>query len=395
MYRTRHLSPGVLGLLATLPLFIAGCLEPAQRAAPAVSLPEASDWPTATPEAVGLDAAPLNALAARIENDPSVNIHSVLIVKGGSLVFERYFSGSDEDWGTDLGVVEFGPDTRHDLRSVSKSVTSALVGIAVGEGRLPGIGTSTLDLFPAYAEQLAPDKRELRLEHILTMTAGLDWFEPSDYTNPGNDEIRMITSADPVAFVLGRSFAAPPGEQFQYNGGLPTLLGYLLEQAYGQRGDQILREKLLEPLGIEHFDFRANDNGLLAYASGIRLRPRDMAKFGLLYLDEGRWQGRQIVPGEWVRASLTAHAKPANRAGYGYQWWIEGFRSDTESLLVPMAVGNGNQRIMIVAPLNMVVVVTAGHYNQTEGVLWGSDILAEYVLPAAGMDGMRVSADAN
>jgi len=376
-----------------LPFLVVGCQNAAPPAAAPVSPSSASDWPTATPESVGLNPAPLNQLAARIEGDSSVNIHSVLIVKGGSLVFERYFSGPDEDWGTDLGVVDFGVDTLHDLRSVSKSVTSALVGIAVGEGRLPGINTDALDLFPAYREHLAPDKRGLRLENILTMTAGLDWFEPPDYTNPGNDEIRMINSPDPVAFVLGRSLATAPGDRFEYNGGLPTLLGYLLEQAYGQRGDQILREKLLEPLGIERFDFRANTSGLLAYASGIRLRPRDMAKFGLLYLDGGRWQGRQIVPGEWVRASLTAHAKPANWAGYGYQWWIEGFASDAESLLVPMAVGNGNQRIMIVAPLNMVVVVTAGHYNQSENVLWGSDILAQYVLPAAGLHGMHVSAD--
>ena len=183
MYKTCKKT--VLSGLLTLMLVTAGCGQPAPTGSTATPAPpaptSATDWPTATPEAVGLDAAPLNALAARIENDPSVNIHSVLIVKGGSLVFERYFSGADEDWGTDLGVVEFGPDTRHDLRSVSKSVTSALVGIAVGEGRLPGIGTSTLDLFPAYAEHVAPDKRELRLEHILTMTAGLDRRPPGTH----------------------------------------------------------------------------------------------------------------------------------------------------------------------------------------------------------------------
>jgi len=358
--------------------------------APVLAATADSDWPTASPADVGLDAAPLEALAERIENDADINIHSVLIVKDGKLVFERYFAGRDEDWGNDLGVVHFDADTRHDLRSVSKSLTSALIGIAIGEGKLPGVDADAFTLFPDHHDMLAPEKRRLKLHHILSMTAGLDWFEPPDYTNPGNDEIRMIGSADPVAFVLGRAFVTEPGAVFNYNGGLPTLLGYLLEQAYGQRGDAILKEKLLDPLGIDGFDFRANDSGLLAYASGIRLRPRDMAKIGQLYLQGGRWQGQQVIPQEWVAASLSTQIVGAGWAwGYGYQWWITRLEVGGETWDVPSAVGNGNQRILIVWPLDLVMVVTAGHYNQSEGVLWGSLMLSDYVLPAAGLSDGR------
>ena len=358
--------------------------------APVLAAAAEPDWPVASPADVRLDAAPLEALAELIENDPSVNVHSVLIVKDGKLVFDRYFSGRDEDWGEDLGIVNFDADTRHDLRSVSKSLTSALVGIAIGEGKLPGVEADAFTLFPDHHDMLAPEKRRLKLHHILSMTAGLDWFEPPDYTNPGNDEIRMIGSADPVAFVLGRAFVTEPGAEFRYNGGLPTLLGYLLEQAYGQRGDTILKEKLLDPLGIEGFDFRSNDSGLLAYASGIRLRPRDMAKIGQLYLQGGRWQGRQVIPAEWVEASLAPQIVGAGWAwGYGYQWWITRLDVGGKTWDVPSAVGNGNQRILIVRPLDLVMVVTAGHYNQSEGVLWGHRMLSEYVLPAAGVTDVR------
>lgn len=346
-----------------------------------------TEWPTASPGDVRLDPGRLQQLTDLLESDESGNIHSVLIVKDGKLVYERYYSGADEDWGTDLGVVDFDADTLHDQRSVSKSITSALVGIAIGEGRLPDVDANVFDLFPQHHDILSPEKRRLKLRHILSMTAGLDWFEPGDYTNPGNDEIRMIRSPDPVAFVLGRAFVSEPGERFEYNGGLPTLLGVLLEQAYGKRGDEILKEKLLDPLGIERFDFRSNDSGLLAYASGIRLRPRDMARIGQLYLQGGQWNGKQVIPASWVKDSLSFQIEDAGWTyGYGYQWWIARLQVDEETWDIPMAVGNGNQRIMIVEPLNMVMVVTAGHYNQTEGVLWGHRMLMRYVIPAAGAE---------
>lgn len=352
------------------------------------------DWQFAKPSEVGLDPAPLNTLATRIRANPEINIHSILIVKDGKLVFEEYFTGRDQNWGTDLGVVEFDKDRLHDLRSVSKSVTSALVGIAVSEGKIPGVEATAYDLFPEYLEQMAPDKRSLTLLHILTMSAGLDWFEPSDYTNPGNDEIRLINSPDPIAFTLGRSLASTPGERFQYNGGLPTLLGYLLESGYGMRGDKILEQKLLAPLGIEGFEFHANSSGMLAYASGIRLRPRDMVKIGLLYLNGGQWNGDQIVAKDWIEASLEPHLPSSWTAGYGYQWWIARFESPDEAMWMPSAVGNGGQRIFVVQPLNMVVVITAGNYNMGDVPLGSMTILAESVFPAAGIEGMKfVAAD--
>ena len=355
----------------------------------AQSLGPDDELDVALPGDVGLDASKLNEVTARIRSNPNINIHSVLVVKDNKLIFEEYFSGSDQSWGEDLGVVNFDSDSLHDLRSVTKSITSALVGIAIAEGKIADVGANVFDLFPDYSDQMAPDKKSLTLHHILTMSAGLDWFEPIDYTNPGNDEIRMIESPDPVAFTLGRSLRNEPGQGFQYNGGLPTLLGYLLEKGYGKPGDQIIKEKLFDPLGIESFEFHSNASGLLAYASGLRLTARDMAKIGMLYVNDGKWGGEQIIPADWVEASLNPYLKSSFTPGYGYQWWIMRFDSENESMWVPTAIGNGGQRIFILQPYDMVVVVTAGNYNTGDVELSGSDVLMEYVFPSLGLPEVR------
>ena len=343
----------------------------------------------AMPSDVGLDESKLQEVAARIRSNPNINIHSLLVVKDDKLVFEEYFSGKDESWGEDLGIVDFGSDTLHDMRSVTKSITSALVGIAISEGKISDVDSSVFELFPNYLDQIAADKKPLTLHHILTMSTGLDWFEPIDYTNPGNDEIRMIGSPDPVAFTLGRSLRTEPGQTFQYNGGLPTLLGHLLEKGYGKPGDQIAKEKLFDPLGIQVSDFHSNSSGMLAYASGLRLTPRDMAKIGMLYVNNGKWKEQQIIPADWVEASLKPYLESSFTPGYGYQWWIMRFDSEEDSVWVPAAIGNGGQRIFILRPFNMVVVVTAGNYNTGDVELWGSDILMEYVFPSLGLPEMK------
>lgn len=365
---------------------------------PGSSWASENELTTAEPREVGLDENILNDLAARIRSSPKINIHSILIVKDNNLVFEEYFSGTDQNImridlsvrGLNGGVVEHDKDTLHDLRSITKSVTSALVGIAISEGRIPGVDANAHELFPEYSEQMAPDKRSLTLHHILTMSAGLDWVEGGAMEPRGNDEFRMTNSPDPVAFTLGRSLESKPGEDFTYNGGLPTLLGYLLERAYGKRGDEIVKEKLFDPLGIDDFEFRAMPSGLLAYAYGLRLTPRDMAKFGMLYLNDGRWGEKQIIPAEWVEASLEPHTElsrfPPLR-GYGYQWWLMRFESQENSIWVPNARGSGGQRIFILRPLNMVVVITAGTWNTPvrDRELRIDQVLIDYIFPAAGM----------
>ncbi len=350
--------------------------------------PEIGDgWLTAAPEDVGLDAAPLLRLAERLDRDEHLNVHAVLVIKDARLVYEQYFEGADQDWGSDIGHVTFDRGTLHDLRSMSKSVTSALIGIAQAEGLVPDVQTSLAELFPDH--RLAPEKAAITLQSILTMSAGFDWDETIPYTDPRNSEIQMIRSPDPLLYVLEQEVVDAPGTTFNYSGGLTTLLGGLVERTSGESLAEYARGALFEPLGITEFEWRRNSNGMHAAASGLRLTPRDLAKFGYLYLNNGEWQGSRVLTGEWVEESTQPYSKPNWTVGYGYQWWIQRFASDERVIDVPVAIGLGGQRIFVVPQLKLLVVITAGNYSPSDPAhsLLGERLLSEYVFAAAGFAG--------
>ena len=172
-------------------------------------------WIEKAPEEVGLDGAPLAALRRRLRDTPSENVHSVLIVKGEALVFEEYLTGKDENWGDDLGTVRFARDTLHDLRSSTKSVVGSLIGMAIDDGAISSVDASIVDLFPKRAIPDADSKRSIRLRHMLSMSAGLEWDETITYADPHNSEIRMVVSGDPISYVLAQKPFARRGQGLQ------------------------------------------------------------------------------------------------------------------------------------------------------------------------------------
>jgi CubicO group peptidase (beta-lactamase class C family) len=285
-------------------------------------------WIEKAPEEVGLDPAPLANLRRRLHETPFQNIHSVLIVKGEALVFEEYMSGKDENWGDDLGSVRFARDTPHDLRSSTKSIVGALVGIAINDGTISGVNASMVDLFPKRAIPDADRKRSIQLRHMLSMSAGLEWNETISYANPQNGEIRMVMSGDPISYVLAQKAITPPGLVFNYCSGLTELLAAAVAEATGISTEEFARNRLFKPLGITQYEWRKHSNGIPSAASGLRLRPYDFAKFAYLFMHDGRWHGQQVVPKWWVHESLqtrvVAHRVFGSGAdvgfGYGYQW---------------------------------------------------------------------------
>ena len=269
--------------------------------------------------------------------------------------------------------MSFDARTLHDLRSVTKSVVGALVGIALGTDMLPGLDAPLTDLLPGYRDRVSPDLQRIQLRHALLMSAGLAWDELSmPYWWPWNDETEMWRSDDPVGFVLTRPVVARPGGAFAYNGGLPTVLGAIVEQASGTTLDRFAAERLFCPLGVSVFEWMRHPSGTYIAASGLRLRPRDMARFGWMMLEGGRFAGRQLVPEEYVRASLARQEETKSflAPGYGYQWWVTELGAGDARRDVPAAIGNGGQRIFLLQKEHIVVVVTAGMYdsrNQGEG----------------------------
>ncbi len=173
-------------------------------------------WSLAPPSDVGFDAAKLCGLDAFIAQWPTANIHAVVIVRRGKLVYERYYSGVDQNWGRPLGTVDYAPEMKHDLRSITKSVTSLLVGIARGEGKFPDLDASVIDQFPQYADLRTPENARITFRHLLTMSSGLKWDETTPYSDPANSERRMIASTDPVRYVFEQPIVAPPGSVYNY-----------------------------------------------------------------------------------------------------------------------------------------------------------------------------------
>jgi CubicO group peptidase (beta-lactamase class C family) len=319
---------------------------------------------TATLSEAGMDPAVINELSAQISSNEFPNIHSLLIYKNNKLVFEKYFPGKDQIWGKELGVIEHSIDDIHDVRSISKSIVSACIGIAIAQGKIKSVDQKIFEFFNDYAALNTGMKMQLTIKHLLTMSSGLEWNEDVPYDNPENSEIQMSYSDDPIKFVLSRPLVAEPGKEWNYNGGTTELLSIILERATGKKVDQFAGEYLFKPLGIENFEwtkFPGMDQP--AAASGLRLRSRDLLKFGILYLNKGNWYSKQIIPEDWVIQSFqTSIARPKS-GGYGYQFWIQNDTINEHPINLVIAVGNGDQRIYFDEANNLLVITTAGNYN--------------------------------
>lgn len=376
---------------------IAGSLLLLACAASALALeppPALNDhWATSSPEAAGLDPERLAAMTEAIRAGEYGNIHAVVIERDGKLVYEQYFEGEDQSWGARLGHVRFGRASLHDLRSVTKSVVSTLVGIAIDRGDIPSVDTPLYELLPDYAHMLEGDKRAITLRHVLGMSAGLDWKEwDVPYGDPENDERKLYEAPDPIAFALDKALVAEPGSVHNYSGGLTQILAAVVEEATGQGILCFAQEVLFRPLFIYDVVWRTEDGTTPVAAYGLRLRARDLAKLGSVFLGGGTWNGRQIVSEAWVNESLQSHLPVTqvgpppefvSHIGYGYQWWRLHYRLGDRIIEAPSAVGNGNQRIIIIPELQLSVTVFAGEYNTNSMTVayFPDRLVLDYLLP--------------
>lgn len=341
------------------------------------------DIPVSTMAEAGIDSVLINKMTTAIRNHEYSNIHSVLIARGGKLVYEQYFSGNDEVWGDNVGDVTFDKDKLHDIRSISKSVVSACVGIAIAQGKLQDVNQSVFDFFPEYEEYKTGDRAKLTIEHLLSMSSGIQWNEEVPYDDPANSEVLMIRSSDPVEYVLSQPMDTVPGVVWKYNGGTTQLLAAIINKVSGQDVDDFAKENLFAPLGITEFQWiNYPQTSMPAAASGVRLRPRDLLKFGLLYYNNGQWNGKQILSPDWVKASFETHVAKPNNEGYGYQFWIWNNNFQGKEVRMVVAVGNGNQRIFFNKEADLVVVTTAGDYNQWDLPKPPGNLLPDFIYPS-------------
>lgn len=294
------------------------------------------------------------------------NIHSVLVVRGGKLVFERYFTGRDEVpgflFGPRVANIAFDAATLHNVKSVSKSVASLAVGIAIQQGLIRGVDEPIFSFFPELSDLRTPGKDRILLRHALDMTMGLQWIEATPATGEDNDESRMHVARDQCRYVLGLPVVTPAGQEFHYNTGALALVSAVVRKAAGRPLDEFARAKLFEPLGISSAEW-GRVRGDTDAGGGLRLRPRDMAKIGELVRAGGRWNGQQVVSQAWVEASTSSHIEATDNQRYGYLWWLGRSRAGQRTVEWIGAQGRGGQYVRIVPELALVVVVTAGYYQ--------------------------------
>ncbi|PSL34445.1 serine hydrolase domain-containing protein [Chitinophaga ginsengisoli] len=332
----------------------------------------------------GINADKINMLTEEISKNTYPNVHSLLISRHNRLLYEHYWPGEDQHWGNPVGIVPHDRDSLHDIRSISKSIVSACIGIAIQQGKIKSVDQKVLSFFPAYAAQDTGMKSALTIRHLLSMSSGLVWNEDVPYDNPENSEIRMINSPDPIGYVLIQPMEAAPGKLWKYNGGTTQLLAAIIERTTGKPIDQFAHEYLFKPLGITSFQWvKYPGTTLPAAASGLRLRSRDLLKFGLLYNNNGLWQGKQIVPAPWVKESFQPQVTRRGGA-YGYQFWIWNDTVDNKPVHVVNCVGNGDQRIIFDKEHDLVVVITAGNYNKWDIKENSTAIMQDYIIPAVG-----------
>jgi CubicO group peptidase (beta-lactamase class C family) len=292
----------------------------------------------------------------------SVNVHAVLVARGGKLVFERYFKGSDEINGRRVESVAFDADTLHNIKSATKGIASLALGIAIDRGLIRSVNEPIFSFFPELSDLRSPEKERIQLVHALTMTMGLKWVEAIPSNEDDNDEVRMHMASDPCRYVLGLPATTPPGQEYFYNTGALTLVSAIVRKATGRTLDEFARETLFQPLGITSVEW-VRVKGDSDAGGGLRLRPRDMAKIGQLVLAGGRWNDSQIVSKAWIETSTAPKIEATGGQFYGYLWFLGRSLPNGREVHWAGALGRGGQSIRIVPELDLVVVVTAGYYQ--------------------------------
>lgn len=346
-------------------------------------------WEVSTPEKEGMDAA---LLAKAIEqNADNEKVDGFVVARNGRLVAEAYYNG-------------YKADTPHKVWSVTKSVISAITGITIEEGKIASEQDSIRKYMGNYELVMSGDKHGITIEHLLTMTSGIEWVELGGRQSAG---FRVAYSPDWVEFVLSQPMSQEPGGRFNYSSGDYMLLAPIIKNATGMQADAYAEERLFAPMQISNYEWVKGsefwtklEGGEMpdvqkpeppieypeyfaAYphtGAGLKMLPRDMAKLGQLYLNKGIWDGKQVLPAAWVEQSVQPHY---GNNEYGYGWRLAKYSVHGEETDCYYATGFGLQSIYVFPEYQLVVVFTQQNYrNMQEGSRQTQDVLRNYVLKA-------------
>jgi len=383
--------PAILFFICIIIVFQSCCInEPFENSEYKTPLQTEDGWITASFESVGLYEAPFLELLDGLNTIENHGLHSLLIVKDSKIVFEEYFPGEKFELAQYTGKMGFDMNDRHTLASVTKSIASALVGIAIDKGFIESVNQSVSDFYPQHLDifESSAQKRNLTIQDLLTMRSGITWDDEStSYSLPTNDMYQIWRDPDPIRFILEKDIYATPGTVFDYENCNTNLLGDIVHQASSKMLDQFAQEYLFSKLGITDYKWQYLRNNVVFCSGEIRMLPRDMAKFGQLFLNRGEWNGEQIISQEWVDRSTATYTNLSQEFdssgyedGYGYQWWTWD-KIHGKNFSAFMAQGWGGQWIIVYPEYDIVIVSTGGNYYGSPP-LPISRIIVDYILPA-------------
>ncbi len=327
------------------------------------------EWQFSTPEEQGMNSDKLDEAMAFIHEN-EIRCDGLVVIRNGYIVYEAYPS------------TRYSSFTMHRLYSTTKSVLSALIGIAVDHGNISSIDTPVLDYFPDISPaNPSPEKEMMTLRHLLTMTAGVEWDEHSmSYSSLENPIGQMYRSTNPPKYFLDRPMAATPGDVWVYNSGCSLLLSHILNRTTGMKPLDFAYEYLFGPLGIDRADWYADSTGIHSGAGELFLTPRDLAKIGYLFLNNGTWDQQTVISKDWVNEStthLTENQRKGSYIGYGLHWWT------VPGLNLYFTAGLYGQEMYVDTTHNMIAVFT-GSVPVDEAPPWLS-IVYDYILPSLGL----------
>ena len=350
------------------------------HAAPYSPPPRLDDgWTVADAARTGWNTAALDAMEAAIASGQAPDTTSVLVARDGRLVYERYFNGGDRD-------------TLNNTRSATKSVTALLVGAAVDRKLIDGPRAKVYGFFGDRRWQNAdPRKRDFTVEDLLTMSSQWECDDENSFS-AGNEE-RMYLSADWTQFALDlpikgyapwmrRPADSPHGRAFAYCTAGAFLLGAIVEHATRRPLADFARDAIETPLGIRTSTWTQSSEGVGMGGGGTSYRSRDLAKFGQLLADGGRWNGRQVVSADWVHAMTTVHAQARDDADYGYLLWRFRFNVRGTQREAWAMSGNGGNYVFVVPAERLVAVITRTRFNQRDMHAQSQKLFADYILKA-------------
>ncbi|EPJ52169.1 MAG: hypothetical protein OFPI_15130 [Osedax symbiont Rs2] len=332
-------------------------------------------WRSSTPEQQGMSSAGLSQLFTQIQRR-KLDIYSLLVVRNGYIVVEA-----------NKGEI----DNTYPIYSSTKSITSALVGIAIDKGLIRSVEQRVYPLLSVSPDKIQEQKSVLQIKHLLNMSCALQWPEIAlGYAAPNNPIFQMMRSNNWVDYALQKSMSTVPGKEFNYNSGCSHLLSAIIDKtsrrSTGLSAEEFAQAQLFSPLGISkrQYNWRRDPQGIVYGGSGLSMRPRDMAKIGQLFLTKGHWQGKQIIARSWVeqstkeKISLPWQGMVAEH--YAYQWYVQPFGFNS--------LGYKGQYIFVLPALNIVVVVTA-NLDQQQFVA-PIQLVKDFVVPAAILEGKLV-----